>query len=883
MHAPRSITHSLLILCVVGLVGTLGPGLSDVVAQSASSGEQSARPARKISEKFQGARREPPDRVADALHLRLEVSFDWERSEVDGRVTHTFRSFEDDLREITLDSVDIDVERVTDGRGRPLEHEVLPEKLVIRLGEPVDRGEEFELSIKYRCRPRFGIYFRKPTEDAPNVPKQIWSQGEAEEARHWIPCFDHPIERLTTELIVTAPPGLQVISNGKLIEKRSAKDDRGVIYHWKQLREHTTYLIAVVVGKFAEHRDEWDGIPIVSYVPPDRAADAARSFDLTADMMDYFSKKFGYRYPWAKYAQVCVHEFHFGGMENTGCTILTDRTLHDERGALDVSSLGLVAHELAHQWFGDLVTCRDWSHLWLNESFATFFENQYLGHRHGWDEEVYERSQMAESYLAEDRDRYRRPMVPRGYREPEDFFDSHSYPKGARILGMLMDVVGEEGFYAGIKRFLHENEFTSAETEQFRLAMEEATGKTLQWFFDQWIYSGGHPEYAVRWDWDSKSRMVKLNVKQTQSLDEVTTLFRMPVDIEITSPAGRTSHRVTVASKEENFSFPSPERPKMVRFDKRDWILKELDFSKSREELVYQLEHDDEVMGRIRAAKALGKLTTDRKARDALLRRLREDPFWGARAEIAAALGEFDGDDEVERRLVAAFGEEKSSKVRAPIVRALDGFKGSEVRALLERAIENDPSYVVIASALRGLAKLEGKGAASVLLRAFERESNNDIVRTSAFSALAELGEEGKLDEEQTKTAIEKLVAMTSPTRPVWTRASALRALSRIGKGNEKVFEVVSGALDDQFLWARIAAVGALGALGDERALPLLRDRRKKEGPRPFRNPIDMIDAAIRRIEKADDDGEDATEKELDRLRKRFEALEGRVEKLERR
>ena len=832
------------------------------------------------SNNFRSEPKEPPDRQADAVHLHVRVSFDWEKSSVDGEVTHEFRSLREGLSKLRLDAVNIDVQEVVDLDGKTLKYESRPDDLIVHLDPPAALGAQIRFRVRYRCEPKWGIYFRSPDDDAPNIPKQIWSQGEAHEARHWIPCFDHPVDKLTTEMEVLAPEGLAAISNGALVSTTADEENGGTWYHWKQDTPHTTYLIAVVVGEFEEYTETWDGIEIRSLVRPERIDDAPRSFELTGDMMQYFSALMGVRYPWHRYDQICVHEFLFGGMENTTITILTERTLHDERGALHVSSRGLVAHELAHQWFGDLVTCEDWAHIWINESFATFLDNQYRGHHLGWDEEVYGRKEQAEEYFAEDRHSYRRPLVTRRYRHPGDMFDNHSYPKGALILAVLMNVIGERAFNDGMKLILTRHAYESVDTEDIRQAFEDASGRSLIWFFEQWVYSGGHPEYQVTSHWVEDSKMVRLTVKQVQVLDEVTKLFSLPVDIEVTTSAGKTLHRVDVERKEETFSFPSDERPLMVRFDKHGWILKEIKFPKSREELVYQLTHDDNILGRIQAARDLGRRRADTTAMGTLLGRLRQETFWGVRVAIAEALGRF-REASVRDGLVEAFGTEKTSKVRVAMLDALEDFDDDPTRTLVHQAIENDPSYYVVSKAISLLTELKEEEVFDTLMGALDRESHRDVVRSAAMRALARLHDDDRLGKGKRKKAIKALTKFAARRYPVSTRTSALKALGSLGKGRDAVFRTVAKAVDDQFLYVRLAAFDALGDLGNKDGIEILEERRDEEGDRPFRNPVDAIDRAIRAIRSAGDDDDGELDKEVRALRKKQKKLEKRIRKLE--
>ncbi len=847
-----------------------------LLISSGFAGEQgllSAEPPR-VSPKFSGERREPPDRGADALHLKLEVEFDWEKREVAGKAHHTFRVLESGLRSIRLDAVKLHVIKVEGPGGEKLEFESGPETLKVDLARERKRGEEVQFTVEYRCRPQRGVYFRAPDDAYPRTPKQIWTQGEAVEARHWIPCIDHPVDKLTTEVLVTAPEGLMALSNGRLAGEPVALAGGGRVYHWIQEKPHATYLIAVVVGDFAEYRDEWNGIPIVSYVPRDRAGDASRSFALTRAMMQFFSDKTGVPYPWAKYGQVCVEEFLMGGMENTSLTILTDHTLHDAAAALDVESHGLVAHELAHQWFGDLATCKDWAEIWLNESFATFFENLYREHHLGWDEGVLGRMEQGEAYMAEDRHEYRRPLVTYRYRHPDDLFDSHAYPKGARILSMLRNVLGDDRFFAGIKRYLETRAYQPAETADLRQAMEEVSGASLRWFFDQWVHGGGHPSYKVASEWDERAKVVRVRVEQTQKVDDLTALFRMPIEIEVVTSSGATLHRVGVARADETFTFPTPERPKMVRFDKRDWVLKELDFPRSREELLYQLQEDGEVSGRIEAARALASRLDD-DVRKALLDRLAREPFWGVRVEIVRALRQAGGST-VREALIAACGSEKRSHVRREIVSALGEYPGAATAAFLRKSLGADPSYSVAAGALRSLSRLDRLAALPDAYRALERDSHGEEIRLAAIDSISRCEQ---LDGKAREDAVDRLLALHKRGQPLSVRNRAGSALARRGRGVDKVFAALLSAIDDPNPEIRRNTFRSLAEFGDRRAIEPLRERREKEGHRPFRDPLDDLDDAVKRLDNVGE--KDQLLDELRRLREAGEGLERRMKNLE--
>jgi aminopeptidase N len=542
-----------------------------------------------------------------------------------------------------------------------------------------------------------------------------------------------------------------------------------------------------------------------------------------------------------------------------------------------------VAHELAHQWFGDLVTCKDWADIWLNESFATFYENLYREHREGWDEAAFERHEFAVEYKEEDRTRYRRSLSTRRYRHAEDVFDSHSYPKGARILDMLRYVVGDAAFDAGIELYLRRHAFRSVETADFRTAMEDATGQSLAWFFDQWVHAGGHPRYRVTQSWDAESRVLQLTVEQTQEVDGLTPLYRMPFVIAAATPSGKVEHRVWVRERKETFSFPLAERPRLVHFDPGDRVLKDLEFEKSREELLYQLGHDDDVLGRHAAAGALERHAAESEVRAALLERLEKEPFWGVRLAVVASLAKAHGGSAVLRALAARLGTEPDARVRRALAGALGEaggeIEGGEDAALrLRRLIAEDRSYEVVAAALRSLAKLLGKEARGDLIALLETPSHEEVIRTAAIDSLSR--EEGLSDEER-KELTGRLLALAARGQPVPVRTAAQDGLAAAGKGSDEVFRFLTAALEDRSPVVRRSAVQALEALGDRRAIEPLRARRAKEKPRVFRDPVDEINRVIERLESGGDARElrgqvEELQRENEDLKKRVSALEKR-------
>ncbi|HEX2163333.1 MAG TPA: M1 family metallopeptidase, partial [Thermoanaerobaculia bacterium] len=475
-----------------------------------------------------------PARAYDLLHRELDLAFDRDAETVSGTAVNVLTPLLPGTRAIDLHAVDLDVRRVTVD-GAEAAWEELPDDRALRveLGRAVDPGTEVRVAVEYSARPTAGLYFVGPDEGYPDKPAQVWSQGESELNRHWFPSWDFPNDRATTAAAYTVPAGWRAVGNGRLVGVDELPDGRRT-FRWEIDQPHVNYLVSIVAGELVEVADTpWRDVPIVYYVPPGREEEARRSFGRTPEMMEFFSTSTGVPYPYDKYAQSTAVDFIWGGMENVSATTQTIGTLHDERAATDVSSDGLVAHELAHQWFGDLVTCREWAHCWLNEGFATYFTGLWFEHDRGADGLAWEVWDWRGSYFREDAREYRRPIATHRYPFPMAMFDAHLYDKGALVLHMVRDLVGDDGWWRGIRRYLDEHAGTTVVTADFQTAMEAATGVPLGPVFDRYVTGAGHPELAVAWSWDAERGMVRLTVEQTQETDAGSGLFAYPVELAL--------------------------------------------------------------------------------------------------------------------------------------------------------------------------------------------------------------------------------------------------------------------------------------------------------------------------------------------------------------
>ncbi len=815
-------------------------------------------------------KRYAPDKLVDVLHVKLDVTFDLGQREIRGRATHTVTPIMDGLKRLVLDCCELTVESVREGSGRALRFGHDGAKLTVFFPKALQRGDRLDVAVEYHGRPRMGLYFTGPSGDYPDTAAQVWSQGQDEDSRYWFPCFDYPNEKATSETVVTVPERWTVVGNGKLLSVKHDKKAGTRVFHHRESTPHVAYLVSIACGEFSKIEEEWHGVPVQYFVKPGEEDKARRSFALTPDMMEHFSRTFGVDYPYEKYSQVVVEDFIFGGMENISATTLIDRCLMDERAALDYEPQDLISHELAHQWFGDLLTCRDWSHAWLNEGFATYSEVIYREHWRGAEDAHQHRLQQMQSYFERDRAE-RRPIVTKAYTQPIELFDAHIYEKGALVLHMLRYILGDGPFWACVRTYLTAFRGQTVQTEDLMGVIPEVTGKNLEWFFDQWVFGAGFPEYEVAFAWDEDSRVASLTVDQKQKLEGSTGLFRMPVVVRF---HGATLVEQTVEIKEahQTFTFVLDAKPAFVAFDPGCQILKKLTFKQPLQMLKARLSKDPDWFGRVEAAQMLCR-DGSAEALDAVGRSLLKDSFWGARAEMAAALGE-NGSLHARDLLIGAL-KIKDPKIRRAVVRALGKFRDGDAAAALAPLATKDPSYFVEGEASLALGATREARAFDVLKDNMKKASHLDVIRANACAGLARLRDD---------RAWPLLRACAAPGGKPQGRVAALRAMALLAKGRDpyrtEVREDLERYLTDPNFFAKFGAMIALETLDEPAAAPAVEAVRFREGDGRLRaNSRDIA----RSLREGKSKGEEmnALRADLEKLREEKRATDDRLSKLE--
>ena len=821
----------------------------------------------------------------DLQHSRIALKFDVVQKKVIGDVTHTLTILKDSTSRLAFDSVGLTIHSVTVNKAAA-KFETTATELIVPLTSPAKKGDKFEVEIKYDGKPTKGAYFILPDKDYPEQAKEIWTQGESEDTRYYLPTYDYPNDRLTTETILTVPAAWLTVANGKLIAVKDAGNGLKT-WTWQESLSSSTYLITVVAGEFEEVKDSWRGRPVTYYAPKGRGDRLKINYGRTPQMLELFSKKLGVEYPWEKYAQSMVDDFVAGGMENSSATTNASSSLVNPLLAPEypTGQDPLISHELGHQWFGDLVTCKDWGNIWLNEGFATFMETLWSENYFPKDQAEYERWTSVREWFGQP-NLWAKPIVRHDFDDSSEF-DGNAYGKGGLVLYMLRHQLGDDAFYRGLKHYLEVNRGKNVATADLAKAIEEETHTNVDQFFSQWVYGAGAPKFDLSYFYDAAKHQVTLKVKQTQKVEGRVGLFSIPTDVEITTAGGAKDYPITVSKAEEAFALPADSAPVMVLFDKGGNILKSAEFHKEKREWLYQLKNASEYADRADAAEALAKLKDDAEVDAALGEALKNEKAWGVRATAADALGEHKSPESA-KLLLEGLNTATEPWVRNRIVAALGNFKdNAEIAAKLDSVAKDDKSYRARAAALQALGKIKAPNALATLNAAVAGDSPDNFLRNAALRAMGPLGDD---------KAVPTLREWVAVGKPIDTRQAAIYSLARLKKDDKEITQQISGLLNDAHFRLRFAAIFALGERGDASAIPALETlltsndlsiemvpmirtqiARLKRGPGKKPEPGEMNEA---------DEGsgnEDAVAKRLARLEKMMQEMNERLKNIEER
>ena len=742
-----------------------------------------------------------PDRYIDIHHSKINIHVDLDDSTVVGNVTHVMSSLRTDLYIIELDCEDTEIKKVLINNNRPLKYSINGPKLNIELDRTYGFDDTLTVSIDYLSRPKKGLYFVQNDRNYPEKNVQAWTQGEGMDNHNWVPLWDYPNDRSTFEVILTVDTPYTAVSNGEFM----GITDNGITrtFHWYENFPMVSYLISFVVGDFRRIEDKYGDLSIGYWVPPEYSdEDALRSFSRTPEMVAYFNELTGIPYPYEKLDQIVIDDFMWGGMENITLIHQSSSTMHTERARPDHTSDGLVAHEIAHQWFGNMLTTRNWANAWLNEGFATFLTYVWQEYDQGRDAAEYGRRWMLSSVKWADKSNPR-PMVQYFYESDMDLFDSNIYAKGALVLNMLQQMLGYDAFWRTVRIYAKEYQHKNVESQDLKRIFEEVTGQNLEWFFDQWVYTAGLPELEIKYKYNRRNKNVKLTVRQTQNISN-SSMFRLPLTVLIDN-GEITRQEIWIEEEESTFLIPSIRSPNMVLVDEGHIIPKRMKFNKKHSELIYQAKNAPHVLDRIWAIEKLADEPHKRSIESCLVNSLKNDPFYGVRVAAAQAIGQYKPRKGADILMGAI--DRQDNRVKRACIRSLRSYEGVKIRNFLFDIIMDSDNDYTVNDAYNTMFSVDSVTADSLFDWAMKQDSHNDMVRKSAIRSLSNYN----------KSNYKRLKVLLKYGEAPWSCRSTV--LSTIGKHVKKHPELIKQfeeLLYDPSRSVRTTAANLLSQYGDE-------------------------------------------------------------------
>ncbi|PIF46884.1 aminopeptidase N [Chryseobacterium sp. 52] len=654
-------------------------------------------------------------KVTELKHTKLKVNFDYQKEQMGGEEWLTAAPFFYPTNELTLDAKGMLIHEValdTNGKKAPLKYEYKDEILKITLDKTYQKNQEYTVYIKYTARPNEvqqkgsmaindakGLYFINAQGKNPEMPTQIWTQGETESSSAWFPTIDKPNQKTTQEIYMTVPDKYVTLSNGIL--KDSQKEGNNLrTDHWVMDKRHATYLFFMGVGEYAIVKDKWKNIAVDYYIEKEYEPYAKQIYGNTPEMIEFFSKKMGYDYPWAKYAQISGRDYVSGAMENTTATLHGSDILQKPGQLIDENKWeDTIAHELFHHWFGDLVTAESWSNLTVNESFANYSEYLWNDYKYGKDQADYHQMTDVNMYIHNPSD-FKKNLVRFNYDSREDVFDLVTYQKGGGILHMLRNYLGDDAFFAGMNDYLKTNEYQNAEAHQLRLSFEKVSGKDLNWFFNQWYFGSGNPKINYAFTFEPVKKQVSVTINQTQEQ-----LFEFPLAIDVYDNGKPKRYNVWVNAEAKNtFNFDVSKTPDLVNINADGILLADITDTKTPEQNLMQFTNSKEFKSRYKALAAIKDQVGKNPAATKLLAAALKDPYF---------------------------------RTRIKALQLMDLSNPEQMKALgadVEKLASNDPKTLVQAAALAALAKTKDKK----YLPLFEKGVNavSNAVKGTSLSAV---------------------------------------------------------------------------------------------------------------------------------------------------
>jgi len=713
--------------------------LSGLVATLALSSAYAQMPA-KADDPLMKIYRATPPKINDLVHTKLEVRFDYKKCYMYGKEWVTLKPHFYPTDSLRLDAKGMDLKNISlvkEGKLIPLKYSYDDSLTVnIHLDKEYHNDESYTVFIDYTSKPNQlkvkgsaaindakGLYFINPDSAEKDKPVQIWTQGETESSSAWFPTIDKPEQKTTDEIIMTVPAKYVTLSNGRLASQKLNGDGTRTD-DWKMELPHSPYLFMMAVGDFKIYHDHWRNKEVNYYLEPKYAPYAKQIFGMTPELIEFYSKTLNYDFAWNKYSQIVVRDYVSGAMENTTATLHGDYVQATPRELLDAyydDGRSTIAHELFHQWFGDLVTCESWSNLTMNESFADFSEMLWAEHKYGKDEGDAHSYQALQAYLNTP-DASTKDLVRFHYDDKEDVFDVVTYQKGGRILNMLRNYLGAAAFFKGLNIYLTTNAFKNGEAQQLRLAEEEASGLDLNWFFNEWYYGAGHPILDINYKWDDASKTETVYLKQNQ--DGQT--FKLPFAVDIYAGGKKDRYKVWMNDKADTLTFKVASKPDLVNVDGDKVLLCAKTDNKTLEEFEFQYFNAPLYLDRLEAINAVAEKQSDKGAQKALIASLK-DKYYRLRIKAINALHM--SNDDIHNAalpvLTSLAQTDDNTLVRAAAITVLGKLKATGNMDIFKQALTNQ-SYAVEGAALGAIGQTD-PAQALTLAKSFEKDNEGAL------------------------------------------------------------------------------------------------------------------------------------------------------------
>lgn len=759
------------------------------------------------------------------IHTDLDVKFDYEKQFLYGKANVTLKPWFYATDSLVLDAKGFDIHKVALKEGDKLldlkySYDTL--QIHIELPKTYTRQDTLTIFVDYTSMPNKlaeggsaaissdkGLYFINPLKNEPGKPVQIWTQGETEASSCWFPTIDKPNQKTTQEIKMTVDSGLVTLSNGLLIGSTNNGDGTRTD-HWKQTLPHAPYLFMMTVGEFAKIDTNWNGMPMSYYVEEAYRDDAVAIFGNTPQMLTFFSERLGLKYPWEKYSQIVARDYVSGAMENTTANLYFSAIQRTTKELEDYDYETIIAHELFHQWFGDLVTCESWSNLPLNESFANYGEYLWIEHKYGNYEAEKHRMSELSGYLGEAKVTPKK-LIRFYYEDKEDMFDAHSYNKGGLILNMLRDYLGDDAFFAALELYLNENQYTAAEYPQLRMAFEEVTGQDLNWFFNQWFLSAGHPALVIEKSFNEPRKKVTITVKQVQEGEDIPSVFRLPFYIDIYENGKVRREHVVMEEREQSFTFQYDQKPDLINVDATKTMLSVKQEEKSMEEWIFQYRNAPLYVDKREALNALMNGYIDSLAAVRTLQDALQHEYYGIRKFVIDRIpldGTVPNVDNLKAYMIQIAKGDKDNGTAASAVNRLATLEDVNYTKVFEDLTNEARSYIVTAAALEGLFAIDPRAAYKVANNKFDKEMNADVATTvasiyayngfpenqeffermipasigySKYSFISDYGDLlAQLDPSYIRKGIPTLVTFAKHSEPWWNRYGATASIHTI-------------------------------------------------------------------------------------------------------